>query len=84
MLNTVSEKLVGQGIGYFPEWAIDAKDLPRGPQEVRVFLKDSPLGRIVLSVLEPTETGGQRLLDLVEEGSPAADKLEQIRAILES
>lgn len=85
VLNSVAEKLVGQGIGYFPEWVIDANDMPRGRQEVRVFLKDSQLGRIVQSVLEPTDTGDRRLLELVGEGdSSAADKLEQIRTILES
>lgn len=83
VLNSVSEKLAGQGIGYFPDWIINANDLPRGRQEVRVFLKDSALGRIVQSVIEPTDTGDQRLLDLVEEDSPA-EKLEQIRAVLES
>lgn len=83
VLNSVSEKLAGQGIGYFPDWIINANDLPRGRQEVRVFLTDSALGRIVQSVIEPTDTGDQRLLDLVEEDSPA-EKLEQIRAVLES
>lgn len=84
VLQNISEKLSGQGIGYFPQAVIDSNDLPRGPQEVRVFLKDSTLGRMVLSVLDPTENGDKRLRDLVEEDSSASDKLEQIRAIVES
>lgn len=83
VLETVGQKLAGQGIGYFPPEVIDDNDLPRGWQEVRVFLTDSPLGKTVKAILDPTESGDRRLMELAEGDSATADKLEQIRAILE-
>lgn len=82
VLNDVSQKLAGQGLGYFPRHVIDDNDLPRAWEEVRIYLKDSPVGKTIQAVLEPTETGDRYLLEASGSDNSAAEVLDGIRALL--
>ena len=81
VLEDIATKLSGQGIGYFPTWVIEDNPTPRANEEVRLFLKDSNLGRIVLAVLEPSTGGDERLIQVSEDD--AAQTLEKIRTLIE-
>jgi hypothetical protein len=82
VLSDVSQKLAGQGLGYFPRYVIDDNDLPRAWEEVRIYLKDSPVGKVIQAVLDPTETGDQYLLEASGSDNSAAEILDRIRALL--
>ena len=82
VLNDVAQKLAGQGLGYFPRHVIDNNDLPRAWEEVRVYPKDSPVGKVIQAVMEPTETGDRYLLEASGSDSSAAEVLDSIRALL--
>jgi hypothetical protein len=82
VLIEIAQKLSGQGLGYFPRETIDNNAEPRAWEEVRVYLKDSPLGKVVQSVLDPTESGDTYLLELADVDNSAAEMLDAIRKVL--
>ncbi len=82
VLVEVAQKLSGQGLGYFPRDTIDNNVEPRAWEEVRVYLKDSALGKVVQSVLDPTESGDTYLLELADGDNSAAEMLDAIRKVL--
>jgi len=83
VLAEVAQKLSGQGLGFFPTAVILQNELPRGWDTVRIYQKDSTIGRLIQAVLEPTESGDTYLLEVTEEGdTSAAELLDQIRTII--
>ena len=73
--SSISKALASHGLGHFPE------DLPiYQHEEVRVFRRDSPVGRVVDAVLHPSAKGDVVLRLLT--GNDDHERLEQIRQIL--
>ena len=82
VLEELSLKLAGQGLGYFPKHILDSNPTPRASDTVRIYPKDSRVGKVIQSVLEPTDTGDTFLLELAEPDDAAADMLDAIRKVL--
>jgi hypothetical protein len=73
--SAISKSLGSHGLGHFPE------DLPiYQHEEVRVFRRDSPVGRVVDAVLHPSANGDAVLRVLTDNDDH--ERLEQIRQIL--
>lgn len=81
VLSQIADALDDRGLGYFPEWVLDANETPRYGDEVRVFVKKSPIGELVSAVLNPTDDGDERLTETA--GSSAATTLSEIRQLLD-
>ena len=56
VLATIEQTLSEHGIGYFPEDAF-SHPAPRQHHAVRLYLRDSGIGRVVQAVLHPTPEG---------------------------
>ncbi|TQF65295.1 hypothetical protein FK531_22000 [Rhodococcus spelaei] len=82
VLATISTELSGHGLGYFPADVLDDNPVPRRYDELRVFAKNEPIGELINAVLEPSERGDEKLLEVG--GDNASVILDQIRTILET
>ncbi len=56
VLATIEQTLSEHGIGYFPETAF-SHPAPRQHHEVRLYLRDSDIGKAVDAVLHPSQEG---------------------------
>ena len=84
VLAEISQKLANAGLGYFPRAVLDDNEVPRFDHALRVFTKRSSLGELVQAVLDPTDSGDERLREAATSGaSSAVAALDQIREILD-
>lgn len=84
VLNTIAEELISNGLGYYPPELLDFNEKPRQWDEVRVYVKDTPLGKIVDAVLSPSTASDTLLLEATSgSDASAAEVLDQIRTLLE-
>lgn len=84
VLNTIAEELISNGLGYYPPELLDSNDQPRQWDEVRIYVKDSALGKIVDAVLSPSTASDTLLLEATSgSDASAAEILDQIRTLLE-
>lgn len=75
--DAISKKLRQIGMGHLPT------ELPRyQEQEVRLYLLDSTVGRVIHAVLDPSPSGDKLLRQL--DNTKAQEALQQIRSILVS
>jgi hypothetical protein len=75
VLAMIEQTLSEHGIGYFPETAF-SHPAPRQHHEVRLYLRDSEIGRAVEAVLHPSPAGDaflRGLSALAPEGAAASD-----------
>lgn len=71
----IQGKLAQHGLGHIPV------ELPTYQHEyVRIYKRGTPVGTIVEAVLEPTETGDERLREAA--GADAAERLQRIRELV--
>lgn len=84
VLAEISTRLAGEGLGYFPRKTIEENDQPRQWEEVRVYAKNSAVGKIVDAVLEPGPANDTFLLEVSsQDDAKAAEILDQIRTLIE-
>lgn len=73
---TISKRLRQYGIGHLP-----ADELPRyQEEEVRLYLLDSTIGRVINAVLDPSLAGDRLLRQL--DNTKARETLHQIRSLI--
>lgn len=82
VLAEIARELSGKGLGYFPRGAIDENLEPRKTSTVRVFAKDSKVGRAISAVLEPSDTNDTFLIELTDESDDSAEMLDAIPRIV--
>lgn len=80
VLAEMKQKLAGSGLGYFPRDILDNNSSPSQYEEIRVYLKDSNVGKIVESVFEPTVAGDTFLAGFNDNSDTST--LEEIRRLL--
>ncbi|MBM7231083.1 hypothetical protein [Dietzia cinnamea] len=85
VLAEIATTLAGAGLGYFPRRTIDENDQPRQWEEVRIYAKNSAVGKIIDAVLEPGPANDTFLLEVSsQDDAKAAEILDQIRTLIES
>ncbi|MCL4466977.1 MAG: hypothetical protein M1401_04290 [Chloroflexi bacterium] len=78
VVQDISDQLKKVGIGHLPR---EADQLPRYQHlDVRVFLTDSLVGRLILSVQQPSESGDELLRQVGD--NDAVMVIEKIRALV--
>lgn len=82
VLAEIARELSGKGLGYFPRGAIDENLEPRKTSTVRVYAKDSKVGKAISAVLEPSDTNDTFLIELTDESDDSAEMLDAIRRIV--
>jgi hypothetical protein len=83
VLVDISKELTNRGLGYFPREILDANDQPRQWEELRIFRKQSPVGKLVTAVLEPSHENDLFLKEAsTNDETNAAAVLDQIRTLL--
>lgn len=84
VLAEIGTTLAGVGLGYYPRATIDDNAQPRQWEEVRIYAKNSPVGKIVEAVLEPGQANDTFLLEVADaDDAKAADILDQIRTLID-
>lgn len=79
----IAQELTNHGLGYFPKEILDANDQPRQWEELRIFRKQSPVGKLIGAVLEPSYENDVFLKEAsAADDTNAAAVLDQIRTIL--
>lgn len=80
VLALIRQRLDANGIGYFPKDVLTAES-PRQHHEVRLYVRDSEIGRVVEAVLNPSLTGDCILKEkaLSAPGRSSAVDLEIVR-----
>lgn len=83
VLTEIASKLTSKGISYFPRETLENNPSPRHWEEIRLYKKDSEVGKIIESVLNPTLESDTYLIETAssKEGQAAAI-LDDIRKIL--
>lgn len=83
VLMDVAQGLRAEGLGYFPQYVLDDNPGSRQWDEVRVYAKNSPVGKLVDAVLEPSAKNDTYLIE-ASSGSDAqaAAILDQVRTLL--
>src|SRR5690348_8082561 len=79
VLDELSSRLEGEGLGYFPLEVIDANPEPRQQQEVRVYRRGKGVGKVIQAITNPTPAGDRLLRENTGDG---ADVIQQIRALV--
>ncbi|MDO5878268.1 MULTISPECIES: hypothetical protein [Paenarthrobacter] len=83
VLVDISKELANRGLGYFPREILDANEQPRQWEELRIFRKQSPVGKLVTAVLEPSHENDLFLKEAsTNDETNAAAVLDQIRTLL--
>lgn len=83
VLVDISKELSDRGLGYFPTEILDANDQPRQWEELRIFRKQSPVGKLVTAVLAPSQENDVFLKEAsTNDETNAAAVLDQIRTLL--
>ncbi|WP_432246115.1 hypothetical protein ACRB8A_19730 (plasmid) [Arthrobacter sp. G.S.26] len=83
VLVDISKELSDRGLGYFPREILDANDQPRQWEELRIFRKQSPVGKLVTAVLAPSQENDVFLKEAsTNDETNAAAVLDQIRTLL--
>ncbi len=67
VLAAIEQTLSEHGIGYFPETAF-SHPAPRQHHEVRLYLRDSEIGKAVDAVLHPSQDGDAFLREIAGPG----------------
>ncbi|MCD2129560.1 hypothetical protein, partial [Rhodococcus ruber] len=84
VLAEVSTTLSGVGLGYYPRSVIDDNPQPRQWEEVRIYAKNSAVGKVVEAVLEPGTANDTFLLEVANaDDARAAEILDQIRTLID-
>lgn len=73
----ISERLHDHGIGHLPPALPGNQDA-----EVRLYLKNTPVGELITAVLEPTRRGDELLVGAVSGRGDDAEKLRMIAEIV--
>lgn len=80
----IGHELTNNGLGYFPAATIDDNDSPRQWDAVRIYKKDSSVGKVIEAVQSPTAENDTFLKEVASgENANAADILDKIRTLLE-
>ena len=79
VLDQIRDKLDGNNLGYFPTAVIEDNSEPRQHVEVRVFKRNSEVGKVIRAITHPSSKGDRILatFDVV-----AQSTLDKIRALV--
>lgn len=84
VLAEVSTTLLGVGLSYYPRETIDDNPQPRQWEEVRIYAKNSAVGKVIDAVLEPGAANDTFLLEVANaDDARAAEILDQIRTLID-
>lgn len=65
VMQRIHQELAAHGLGYFPRNLIEANNVPRQHQEIRLYRKgSSPAARAIEAVLDPSAAGDAFLAEL--------------------
>lgn len=81
VLSSLSQALRSEGLGYYPLEVLDANEVPRQTQELRVYKVGSPVAQLIESVLYPDEDGDEFIMN-ASEGAASATVIDQIRTLI--
>lgn len=81
VMRRISQELASHGLGYFPREVVDANEVPRQHQQVRLYRKgSSAAARAIEAVLNPSEVGDRFLAELGADDAQAT--LARVRELV--
>lgn len=63
----IRRSLDGAGLGYFPHDVLNSDSGLRQTTEIRVYLPNTPVGRVIHAVVKPSAAGDDLLMRVTEE-----------------